>query len=248
MTINWSIGIAAGGGASLEFLETAAIAYAIARSGYVREAIWGSVAGLTSVAVVAGIFGTGLQLIPLQWLQIGIGAILLWFGWGWVKKAVVRQVEGKRAGWLGDDPLDAEGIALHSQSQGFNVLNFVVMTKSAALEALEVAVIVITLGLASQAWAEALIATLLALVASIVLVLLLHPHLLKLPDVLIKLGTGILLCGLGTFWLGEGLGLEWWFGDLAIVAIVALYSLFATLAIYSLRQKATDHQQVDLSA
>jgi uncharacterized membrane protein len=248
MTVNWSIGIAVGGSASLEFLETAAIAYAIARSGYVREAILGSVTGLTAIAVVAGIFGTGLQFVPLHWLQIGIGAILLWFGWGWVKKAVSRQVEGTRAGWLGDDPLEAEGIVLNAQSQGFSVLNFVVMTKSAALEALEVAVIVVTLGLASQAWAEAFIATLLALLVSIVLVALLHPYLLKLPDVFIKLGTGILLCALGTFWLGEGFGLEWWFGDLAIVAIVALYSLFATLAIHRLSQKATGDQQVDPSA
>jgi Ca2+/H+ antiporter, TMEM165/GDT1 family len=106
--MNWSVFLAAGGSASIEFLETAAIAYAIARSGYLREALWGSLAGLTAVAGIAGVFGTGLQAIPLHWLQIGIGTVLLWFGWGWVKKSVLRQVQGKRAGWIADDPLTVD--------------------------------------------------------------------------------------------------------------------------------------------
>jgi uncharacterized membrane protein len=197
----------------------------------VREAILGSIAGLVAIALLASICGTGLQFIPLEGLQLLIGAVLLWFGWGWSQKAVIRQAQGKRASWIGDDPLGAEDIALEAHTQGFSTLNFLIMTKSAMLEALEIAVIVITLGLASQAWTEVLFATLLALLFAIVLVALLHPYLLNLPDVLIKLGTGILLCALGTFWLGEGLGLEWWFGDLAIIAIALLYSLLATLAM-----------------
>jgi uncharacterized membrane protein len=239
--VNWSIVLAAGGSASLEFLETAAIAYAIARSGYRREAIWGSIVGLAGVALAAAAFGTSLQFVPLQALQIGIGVLLLWFGWGWVKKAVWRQVQGKRAGWIADDPLTTEGIVLNEQQSGFNYLNFLVMTKSAALEAFEVAVVVITLGLVSQAWYEALGATLLSLLSSIVLVAFLHRYLLNVPDVFIKLGAGILLCTLGTFWLGEGSGWEWWFGEWAIIAIAALYSLFATLTIIWFRA----YQQAD---
>jgi Ca2+/H+ antiporter, TMEM165/GDT1 family len=230
--MNWSVFLAVGGSASIEFLETAAIAYAIARSGYLREALWGSIVGITVVAGVAGVFGTGLQNIPLHWLQIGIGTVLLWFGWGWIKKSVRRQIQGRRAGWIADDPLTAEGIALDAQSQGFSTLNFLIMTKSAALEAFEVAVVVITLGLGSGEWFEALGATGLALLTSIVLVAVLHRYLLKVPDVLIKLGAGLLLCTLGTFWLGEGWGLKWWFGDGAIVAIAALYGFLVAVVIY----------------
>ena len=69
--------MAAAGSASVEFLETAAIAYAIARSGYRREAIWGTVAGLTVVAMAAITLGSSLQLIPLYLLQILIGSLLL---------------------------------------------------------------------------------------------------------------------------------------------------------------------------
>ncbi|NEQ96246.1 MAG: hypothetical protein F6K30_05915 [Cyanothece sp. SIO2G6] len=90
------------------------------------------------VTILAIALGTNLQLIPLHWLQIVTGTVLLWFGWGWT----------------------------------FSQLNFFIMTKSAALE---------------------------------------------VPDVFIKLGTGILLCALGSFWLGEGLGFDWPFEDWVIL-------------------------------
>ncbi|MEM8639738.1 MAG: hypothetical protein AAGG51_13115 [Cyanobacteria bacterium P01_G01_bin.54] len=235
--MNWNVIIAAGGSASLEFLETAVIAYAIARSGYQREAIAGCIVGLSVVALAAIALGTNIQVIPLQWLQIATGAILLWFGWGWAKKAVQRQAKGRRAGWLNDDPLAAEEIVLETEEQpGFNTANFIVMAKSAALEAFEIAIIAITLGIASHAWLEILGAVGLAFLGSIVLVVALHAYLLKVPDVLIKLGTGILLSALGTFWLGEGWGWDWYGGDWAILGLLSLYSLIAVLAIFWLKR------------
>lgn len=236
--------MAAAGSASVEFLETAAIAYAIARSGYRREAIWGTVAGLTVVAMAAITLGSSLQLIPLYLLQILIGSLLLWFGWGWVKKSVLRQAKGKRAGWMSDDPLEAEGILIETEPENFSPLNFMIMAKSAALEGLEVAIIVTTLGLASAAWKEAISATFLALVFSIGLVTLLHQYLLKLPEVLIKLGAGILLMTLGTFWLGEGLNFEWPFEEFAILILVSFYSLAATVAIYILRKNQVQNGEI----
>ena len=188
--MNWNVAIAAGGGASLDFLEIAVIAYAIARSGYQREAIAGCAAGISSVAIAAVALGSNIQLVPRHWLQRITGAVLLWFGWGWTKKAVVRQATGRRAGWLADDPLEAEAIALEAAPQGFSTANFIVMAKSAALEAFEVAVIAVTLGIASSAWGEVLGAVGVACVGSIVVVAALHAYLAKVPDVLIKLEIG----------------------------------------------------------
>lgn len=245
MTVNWSVALATGSSASLEFLETAAIAYAIARSGYKREAIAGCTAGLMIVTAVAIALGSNVRFIPLHWLQIVTGSILLWFGWNWTKKAVKRQATKQRAGWINEDPLEAEGISLESTQQTFSRLNFFVMTKSAALEAFEVAVIVITLGLASNAWVEAISATGIALVGSIVLVVALHPYLTNVPDVFIKLGTGILLCSLGTFWLGEGLGFEWLFGDWAILGLISLYALTAYVSIGFVRKRMNASERID---
>ncbi len=113
------------------------------------------------------------------------------------------------------------------------------MSKSSALEAFELAVIIITLGIASNAWYEILGAVGLTFIASVVVVLALHTYLLKVPDVLIKLGTGILLLSLGTFWLGEGLGWDW-YGDWSILGLLGLYSLIAALSLFWIRRDVSD--------
>ncbi len=233
--MNVGIFIAALSGSGVEFFETAAIAYAIARSGYRREAIWGTVVGLISVGLISAFFGTGLQFIPLRLLQVAIGILLLWFGWGWVKKSILRQVKGERAAWVDDDPLQAEDIILERSSRGFSHFNFIIMLKSAALEGLEVAIVVVTLGLASNAWTEALSGAGLALVVTMAVVAILHGHLRKVPDVFIKLSAGILLVSFGTFWLGEGLGFNWIIGDWIIFVLVGLYGFGAAIAIQKLR-------------
>ena len=99
--MNIGIFVAALSGASVEFFETAAVGYAIARSGYPREAVWGTVTGLTLVGIASAALGTGLQLIPLHLLQALIGLVLLWFGWGWYKnpssdRQIIKEPVGSR--------------------------------------------------------------------------------------------------------------------------------------------------------
>lgn len=235
--MNWSIFLAALGSTSVEFFEVVAIAYAVGSSGYVREAVWGVIVGLIAVLSVAIALGNGLQFLPLQPLQILIGGLLLWFGWGWVQKSVRRLATGRRAGWIDDDVLEKEGIVLEQESVGFSKLNFLIMTKSVALEALEIVVIVMTLGLATSAWYEAIAATGLALLLSLVMVVFLHQYLVKLPEVLIKLGAGIMLSAMGTFWLGEGMGVEFPFDEVSIVILMSLYSLTAGISVYWLKNQ-----------
>ena len=210
------------GSASVEFFETAAIAYAIARSGYPREAAWGTITGLALVAAAAAVLGVSLQAVPLRLLQILIGVLLLWFGWGWYKKSILRQANHRRAGWI-TEPLEAEGIHLDPQRQRFNRFNFIMMLKSSALEALEVALVVLPLGLASGAWNEAITAVGLSLLLTALAVVLLHGYLVKIPEVLLKLSAGTLLLAYGTFWLGEGVGIDWIFGDGMLLIWVGLY-------------------------
>ncbi len=234
--VNSGVFLTALGCASVEFFETAAIAYAIARSGYPREAIWGTVSGLAVVGILSAILGASLQIIPLHLLQIFIGLLLLWFGWGWYKKSILRQAKHRRAGWV-TDPLESEGIHLENQHQRFSRFNFIVMFKSAALEALEVALVVLPLSLASGSWTEGLIATGLALLLTVGLVAMLHGYLVKVPEVLLKLGAGILLLSYGTFWLGEGLGLKWWLGDGMLLVLFGVYSLISIFTIRWLTTK-----------
>jgi uncharacterized membrane protein len=235
--MNWSIFLAALGSTSVEFFEVVAIAYAVGSSGYVKEAVWGAIVGLIAVLSVAIALGSGLQFLPLQPLQILIGGLLLWFGWGWVQKSVRRLATGRRAGWVGDDVLEKEGIVLERESVGFSKLNFLIMIKSVALEALEIVVIVMTLGLATSAWSEAIAGTGLALLLSLVMVIFLHQYLVKLPEVLIKLGAGIMLSAMGTFWLGEGVGVDFPFDEVSILILMSLYSLTAGISVYWLKNQ-----------
>lgn len=214
----------------IEFLEIVAIAYALSSTGFRREALLGSVAGIVGVAVAGALLGPALVLFPLRWLQVAAGVVLIYFGWKWIKKSVVRQAAGKRAGWI-ENPLRDKRLETSPSQRGFSYLNFIVMTKCAALETFEAALIVITIGLSSRAWLEALSGASIALALTVGLVISLHGYLRRLPDVFIKLGAGLMLLTLGTFWLLEGLGLRWPLGELSALPLFCLFSLSSWVAI-----------------
>jgi len=96
---------------------------------------------------------------------------------------------------------------------------------------------VITFGLASGAWNEALLGALLALFLTVIVVALLHGYLVKVPEVLIKLSAGIMLISFGTFWLGEGIGFHWPLGDFTLLLLVGFYVLICFLVIEWLKKK-----------
>jgi uncharacterized membrane protein len=229
--MNWSIFLASTTGAGIELLEIVVIAYAIARSGYFWEAILGTVAGGAIVAVISAFLGTGLQIIPIFLLQGVIGLGLLIFGLRWMRKSVKRISVGYRKHQGNVDWLEEEGITLDQEGKGFSQLNFWIMAKSTVLEMLEIGLVVISLGLASGAWQSTFWGVGLAVLLSGLTVILLHGYLAKVPEVLIKLGAGILLTSFGTFWLGEGFGFDWWWGESSVLALVGLYGLASATAI-----------------
>jgi uncharacterized membrane protein len=50
--------------------------------------------------------------------------------------------------------------------------------------------------------------------------------------------VGIMLSGFGTFWAGEGIGLEWPGADLAILGLLVFYAVVAGLIILALHGQA----------
>ena len=235
-SIHLGVFIGAALSSGIEFLEIVAIAYALSGAGYRREALLGSVTGIVAVALAGALLGPQLLFFPLRWLQIGAGAVLIYFGWNWTKKSVVRQASGRRAGWI-ENPLKNRPLETDRSKTGFSYLNFVVMTKCAALETFEVALVVITIGLSSTAWLEALAGASIALALTVGLVVSLHGYLQRLPDVFIKLGAGLMLLTLGTFWLIEGLGLKWPMGELSALPLFCLFLLLSWIAILLIRKQ-----------
>ena len=51
----------------------------------------------------------------------------------------------------------------------------------------------------------------------------------EVPENTIKTAVGIMLCSFGIFWVGEGAGVNWPGGDLAIPVLVAFF-IVVTLA------------------
>ena len=202
--MNLQVFVASFAGTGVEFLETAVIAYALTRTGCVREAIIGTVLGNLLIAVPAYFAWPWLARIPIHLFQSIVGVLLLWLGGSWLLKSVRRKRHGQRPGWV-NDPL--RGFPSSSESGGtrFNFGTLLIMTKSAAIEAFEICMIVSALAVASGAWGSALAGTTGALLGTGGLVLVLKGKLQHVPEVDFKLWTGALLASIGFWWFYEGL-------------------------------------------
>jgi uncharacterized membrane protein len=122
--------------------------------------------------------------------------------------------------------------------------------KSVLLEGLEVAFIVITFGVqantADHSVAGAhpngiLIAALGALAAGALVIgagASLRAPLERVPENTLKYLVGIMLTAFGTFWGGEGLGIEWWQEDLFLLVLLAVYLIFTWGLVLWLRHTA----------
>jgi uncharacterized membrane protein len=58
----------------------------------------------------------------------------------------------------------------------------------------------------------------------------------RVPENTLKYLVGIMLTAFGTFWGGEGLGIEWWHEDLFLLVLVAVYLTFTWGLVLWLRR------------
>jgi uncharacterized membrane protein len=210
----------------VEAVEALTIVLAVATVRGWRPAGLGAFAGLLLLALIVAVLGPLLDRIPLHVLQLAIGVLLLLFGMRWLRKAILRSA--------GIIPLHdeakayaAETAELREQARRHEArldwLAGLTSFKAVLLEGLEVVFIVIAVsagrGLLVSASAGAMAACL--LVAGVGL--LMHRPLARVPENTLKFAVGVMLSAFGIFWTGEGLGVAWPGGDLAIVAFAALF-------------------------
>src|SRR5438128_9327604 len=77
----------------VEWVEAFTIVLAVGNTRGWRSPIWGTAAGLASLAVIVGVFGTPLIIFHEQVSQsfhIVVGILLLLFGMRWLRKAILR--------------------------------------------------------------------------------------------------------------------------------------------------------------
>ena len=114
---------------------------------------------------------------------------------------------------------------------------FTVAFKGVLLEGLEVAFIVVTFGASQGSLGLAIGAALAAVIVVVGVGFVVRHPLARVPENTLKFGVGLLLTSFGTFWAGEGAGVDWPGGDAAIVLLLAFYGLFPAGLVLWLRRE-----------
>ncbi|MCY0388420.1 TMEM165/GDT1 family protein [Robbsia sp. Bb-Pol-6] len=221
-------------GAGVECVEALTIVLAVGTVRGWRSALLGVSAALAVLICLVAILGPSLTRIPLDWVQLTVGTLSLLFGLRWLRKAILRAAGAK--------PLHNEAVAYEKETANLrsiesvtpcrvDVLAFMTSFKIVMLEGIEVVFIVIAIGSSTQLMVPACLGALLALGAVIVLGLALHRPLTRVPENSLKFAVGAMLSAFGTFWVGEGIGVEWPGADVYLLALIVAFLGIAFLLV-----------------
>ncbi|GAC1346840.1 MAG: hypothetical protein NVSMB18_30150 [Acetobacteraceae bacterium] len=224
----------------VECVEALTVVLAIGSVRGWRDALLGTAAALAVLLLMVALLGPALTAIPLEAIQLVVGALLLLFGLRWLRKAILRSA--------GVIPLHDETAAFAKQTeamrrqgmaQGWDRVAFGGAFQIVMLEGIEVVFIVIAIGAggAGLLWPASL-GALAAALAVLVVGLMIHRPLARVPENSLKFVVGVLLSAFGCFWLGEGIGIDWPGADWAILALTMGFLAVAMLAVPLCRSRA----------
>ena len=216
----------------VEVVEAFTIVLAVGLTRGWRPAFTGSALALALLVLIVLIFGPLLALIPIAVLQFSVGVLLILFGLRWLRKAILRS-----AGWIAlhDEAAEfaKETGALQAQSAGrrADFMAGLAAFKAVLLEGIEVVFIVIAVGTAHGQTFWAGMGALAAVVLVLLVGMVVHRPLVRVPENTLKFVVGLMLSSFGVFWTGEGLGADWPGADLALIWIFGLFAIFALGAV-----------------
>ena len=211
---------------TVEVVEAFTIILAVGTLRGWKPAWMGTFAALILLTLAIIILGPLLARVPITYLQTVIGLMLLLFGMGWLRKAILRS---------------AGVIALHDENKIFaeEQASLIAETKSkktsqdwiaglaafkaVLLEGLEVVFIVIAVGSGHNMLWPAAAGALAACLAVLVVGVLVHKPLSRVPENTLKFSVGVMLSAFGVFWTGEGLGISWPGQDLILLLFAAVF-------------------------
>jgi uncharacterized membrane protein len=224
---------------AVEMVEALTIILAVGLTRGWRSALIGAAAGLVVLAVVVAALGPALvRVVPLAALQIVVGALLLIFGLQWLRKAILR-ASGLKAkhdeALVFQHELVVLGEGPPVDRAAIDWTGFTVAFKGMFLEGLEVAFIVLTFGLQAGRFGPSVAGALAAFVVDALVGIAVHRPLTRAPENGIKFAVGIALTTFGTFWAGEGIGVEWPAGDVTLLILAVIYALVAAAFVAWLR-------------
>src|SRR5512146_1743204 len=237
-----SVVIAAFLASTVEFVEAFTIVLVVGVTINWKSSLAGAAGAALALAALVGVFGTALVLlVPIAALRFAVGLLLILFGLKWLKKAILRYA-GVKAMHDEEAIYEEEMAAMRARGERpsgtLDPFGVATAFKSVLLEGLEVAFIVITFGSAATdvgsratgiTWAAVGAAAALLLVLS--LGALVRAPLQRVPENALKFIVGIMLTSFGTFWGGEGLGIQWPGGDFKELFLLALFAFYLLLTV-----------------
>ncbi|HVU10914.1 MAG TPA: hypothetical protein VHD90_06530 [Phototrophicaceae bacterium] len=223
--------------AGVEGIEALTIVLATGITRGWRSALLGMAVALVALIAIIVILGPAIALIPLDALRIVIGTLLLIFGLQWLRKAILR-ASGLKSQRDEDAIYQREVAEMKAQpAPRTDWTGFVVAFKGVFLEGLEVAFIVVTFGSSAHDLPLAALGAGLAVLAVIVAGLVLRRPLSSISENTLKFSVGLLLTAFGTFWSGEGIGVQWPGEDLMLIILLIAYGLLSWGLVTALRRR-----------
>jgi uncharacterized membrane protein len=219
-------------GSTVEAVEMVAIVVGVGATRGWRSTWLGVGAGLGVLIAVVVVFGLALSGLPIGPLRFVIGTLLLVFGLQWLRKGIRRVAAHGFAGLR-------MGVAAEPErwtGDGIDWTAFVISFKGVLLEGLEIAFIVVSVGVAAGELSISIVGGVGALVITAAVGALLGNLVRRVPRSVLQLIVGVMLTSFGTFWSLEGLGVSWPLGDLTILTLLLFYAAVA-LAFIALERR-----------
>lgn len=230
----------------VEFCEALTIVLAVSSVRGWRPALGGAGAGCAALTILVILLGPLLHLVPLNALRLVVGILMLLFGMRWLRKAILRA-----AGIIPVHDEAQEFVAQRSRliasarapNSSMDLIAIGATFQAVVLEGLEVVFIVIAVGATGGMLVPASIGAAAAAVVVILLGLVLHRPLARVPENSLKFVVGVLISAFGLFWIGEGTGFAWPGSDLAVIVVAVILFAVALATVPIARQLAQPAQQ-----
>ena len=120
---------------------------------------------------------------------------------------------------------------------GMDWISFTVAFKGVLLEGMEVAFIVVTFGASAGQLGPASLGATVAGILVLLVGVAVHRPLARVPENGLKFMVGLMLTTFGTFWAGEGVGVDWVASDATLLALFAIFTIASLVAVWVVRRQ-----------
>src|ERR1700694_4915323 len=225
--------------AAVEWVEALTIVLAVGLFKGWKSAFVGMILAVAALVGLVLIFGVALAaIIPIAIARTVVGIFLLLFGLKWLHKAILRS--------SGLKPLHDEAAVFEMEKtyllehggvvkDRIDPVGTMTSFNGVFLEGLEVVFIVIALG--GTSINGAVLGAVLSAIVVLVVGVIFRAPLTRVPENTMKYVVGIMLTAFGTFFAGEGVGVEWWHADLSLVWLIAFYAIGSVVLVQILKRQ-----------